>query len=618
MTAKVAAVAVPDAAPSSAQKKPSPSPNRDAFSLDLDTAEEWFDMPMGSFAEEEQATMSEDLRGSPRNSTRKPVNGRAKKTNSSETPQRLRLAATRSPDMQHKPRGAPHPYHSYMYPHHYGPGAQMPHPPPHTYRHRGSVPGAFAPPPWPTAEMKHSEAATNGRRILVPSRSVATPVKGVDAVFRKSPASAARKRSPVLSNSFSFSGPLDSFAMDTPGRQLSEAVVDKQLGDTPGRHLGDFSPLAGVLGDPLCKHHSAKDGSPYSGFFASAAKASPNSLTRSRRPSPMIKSSRDGRNLEKYFEGSSVSPPENMMVSTSSTDSGSTSGGLRASPLISSQESSSQNSTDAMPRRLWHGHEAPKVTPSTRIELLGGHGTSRSLAQINSRMKINRSSSIDFPSKTSSSIVGSNKSGSGAKIAVSVTPRDPSPTSVGSSKSIILAPDSVIRSSPMGLHNRHQGAARLKPFHHSAFPQHTPLKPGLKSSNNFPSASPAVRSGRMPFYPGGSLISPMPKVPLSMSKDSGKKQPAPCKCKKSKCLKLYCDCFGASAYCNGACKCLDCHNTIEFEDIRKRAIKEIKSKNANAFKPRVATAHEKAGQGAHNMGCKCSKTGCLKKYCEVS
>jgi hypothetical protein len=32
-----------------------------------------------------------------------------------------------------------------------------------------------------------------------------------------------------------------------------------------------------------------------------------------------------------------------------------------------------------------------------------------------------------------------------------------------------------------------------------------------------------------------------------------------CHCKKSQCLKLYCDCFANGAFCSG-CACLDCRN----------------------------------------------------------
>lgn len=100
-----------------------------------------------------------------------------------------------------------------------------------------------------------------------------------------------------------------------------------------------------------------------------------------------------------------------------------------------------------------------------------------------------------------------------------------------------------------------------------------------------------------------------------------------CQCKKSRCLKLYCECFAANVFCNG-CKCTDCHNVPEHADERLHAIRYKLSRRPRAFEPKftASTAQDaentpvlvknKAGEMRHSRGCNCKKSGCNKRYCE--
>ncbi|XP_047336886.1 protein tesmin/TSO1-like CXC 2 [Impatiens glandulifera] len=96
-----------------------------------------------------------------------------------------------------------------------------------------------------------------------------------------------------------------------------------------------------------------------------------------------------------------------------------------------------------------------------------------------------------------------------------------------------------------------------------------------------------------------------------------------CNCKKSKCLKLYCECFAAGVYCVEPCSCQECFNKPIHEDKVLATRKLIETRNPLAFAPKVISASDNGdessttpGSARHKRGCNCKKSGCLKKYCE--
>ena len=86
-----------------------------------------------------------------------------------------------------------------------------------------------------------------------------------------------------------------------------------------------------------------------------------------------------------------------------------------------------------------------------------------------------------------------------------------------------------------------------------------------------------------------------------------------CTCSKSKCLKLYCECFAAGLVCGIDCGCKDCCNTEEGADVIQKAKDEILKRDPKAFEIKVTKNEDKL---QHRKGCTCKKSGCKKGYCE--
>ena len=82
-----------------------------------------------------------------------------------------------------------------------------------------------------------------------------------------------------------------------------------------------------------------------------------------------------------------------------------------------------------------------------------------------------------------------------------------------------------------------------------------------------------------------------------------------CSCKRSRCLKLYCECFASGKYCAG-CNCVDCHNTSEYDKARKDSIARISKKNPLGFIRRLPDNFKN-----QLVGCNCRKSECDRNYC---
>lgn len=117
-----------------------------------------------------------------------------------------------------------------------------------------------------------------------------------------------------------------------------------------------------------------------------------------------------------------------------------------------------------------------------------------------------------------------------------------------------------------------------------------------------------------------------PQAVVKASIESMRPKQISCNCKKSQCIKLYCECFRNESFCKN-CNCECCLNKTD-NQTRSNVIDIIKRKDPDAFEPKYKPNKARIGLMALegkpvaellidvSRGCNCKHSNCRKKYCE--
>ncbi len=187
-----------------------------------------------------------------------------------------------------------------------------------------------------------------------------------------------------------------------------------------------------------------------------------------------------------------------------------------------------------------------------------------------------------------------------------------------------------IRYPSSDLNNEFYEDEQVSPSSRPVYDEKLPLEPilsAIEQASLLPDCSSYKFQGKLtefceqnnsPHLPHVMSHKPQKIHPPKLSNPASVKRNICCNCKKSQCLKLYCECFANKVFCQG-CNCVNCLNTEENKAERDKAMKSTLERNPIAFDPKIAKERDPEIQETlprHTRGCHCKKSGCQKKYCE--